>query len=351
MKVSKVTTARQKQAFLKLPRVLYQTGCHQDEATVRQFLDGTHPLSDDARISHYLLTQKNTVLGRMTLTVHPELDTLLLGYFECVKDQRCADALFERARQEAKHQGLSSVTGPVDVSFWVGYRLKVSLFDEVYMGEPQNKPYYQDLFERGGFASVSRYVSHYHRIIPPDHEFKKFRQRSELARARGIRLIHPDFRRFDQYLADIHGLLMELYDDFPAFHRVSLEDFKAMFKSLKRISDPDLIVLAYDGSVPVGFFIAFPDYGNELLQPNLLRQIWALARQKRRQKRIILSYSGVKRGYEGLSGALYYKVLQTVQEKGLPAVSTLMQKGKVTAGFEKDLVEKTAEYRLYRLKF
>lgn len=350
MKVIKVTTDQERENFLDLPRRLYGKKTHQDDAVVRQFLEGTHPLSDDADIGHYLLCREGEAAGRMTLTQYPGSDTLYLGYFECIDDMAAAGLLIRQARQEAAERGLSSVTGPVDVSFWVGYRFKISQFDQSFMGEPQNMAYYPGLFEKAGFRPIRDYVSHYHRRIPADYELTKFQARSRMIRGRGIRIIHPDFRQFDRYLIDIHGLLMELYRDFPAFVPIGQADFTAMFRDLKLISDPRLIVMAYDGEVPVGFFISFPDYQNHLLSKRRLVRLWYLLTVKWTPRRIVLSYSGVRRGYEGLSGALYLEVLSYLKKKQLPGVSTLMQKGKVTSGFEKGLVESTTQYRLYELK-
>lgn len=357
--VIRVQTREQQELFLTLPHKLYAEGqssdkgsaYHQDDRVVEQFLNGSHPLSDDAEISHYLLMNKGQALGRMTLTFVPGSQTLYLGFFECLNDQNSAELLFEAARIEARRRGLSTITGPVDVSFWIGYRFKLNNFDRVYFGEPQNKEYYPALFEGGGFVSVNTYVSHYHRPLTGDEaDLAKFRRRSELAKKRGLCLVHPDYADFDRYLEDIHELLMELYRDFPAFHPISFEDFKAIFSGLKLITDPNLIVLAYDGKVPAGFFISFPDYGNELLQGSRLRRLWKLWRLKRHPKQIVLSYSGVRHGYEGLSGALYYNILLKVKAMGLPAVSTLMKKGKVTAGFGREAEESTTEYRLYEMK-
>ena len=351
MKVIEVETIQNQEDFIKLPQRLYGKDYHQDEATVWQFLKGTHPLSNDAQIKHYLLTNAGEILGRMTLTAYSESQTLFLGFFECVDDLKAAKMLFKRAKEEAASMGYFSVTGPVDVSFWVGYRMKVNGFDRVFMGEPQNKPYYVHLFEEAGFEIIQEYVSHYHPRTPQNFEFTKFQKRSQMIRERGIQIIHPDFHDFDKYLKDIHELLMELYKDFPAFVPISLEDFTLMFGNLKRISDPRLIVLAYDGEQVVGFFISFPDYGNGLLTGSVIRKLWHLVTLKWTPKRIILSYTGVKRGYEGLSGALYIEVLQHLKRKNLPGVSTLMQKGKVTAGFSNGKIESTTEYRLYQWVF
>lgn len=351
MNVIKVTTEEEQKKFLSFPRQIYQSDYHQDDQVVEQFLQGSHVLSDDAVMDHYLLIEGETILGRMTLSRLPQGNTLYLGYFECLDDQAAADCLFATARTEALRLGLPSVTGPVDVSFWIGYRFKLNNFDRVYFGEPQNKAYYPRLFETAGFVSTNLYVSHYHRPMAGNEaELAKFGRRSELAKSRGIRIVHPDYAEFDRYLRDIHGLLMELYADFPAFHPISFPDFKAVFGGLKFITDPRLIVLAYDQDLPVGFFIAFPDYGNRLVTGSKWKRLWTVFKIRRNPKQIVLSYSGVKKGYEGLSGALYYDILQRVEELGLPAISTLMKKGKVTAGFGREVEESTTEYRLYEFK-
>ena len=351
MNVIKVNTLEEQKKFLELPRALYKTDYHQSDEIVEQFLRGTHPLSAVAKITHYLLIEGEIALGRMTLTQFPDNDTLYIGFFECQSDQAGANLLFETAKAEAVKLDLGSVTGPVDVSFWIGYRFKTNNFDRVFFGEPQNKEYYPNLFQSAGFLPIERYVSHYQSPIQGDEtELAKFKRRNEQARSRGIRLVHPDPVDFDKYLRDIHSLLMELYSDFPVFHPLSYEDFKQIFGGLKYITDSRLIVLAYDGLLPVGFFISFPDYGNSLMVRSKLKRFWNLYKTKRHPKQIILSYSGVKKGYEGLSGALYYNILLRVKELGLPTVSTLMKKGKVTAGFGRELEESTTEYQLYELK-
>ena len=351
MKVIQVETIQHQKDFIQLPQRLYDKDYHQDDALVWQFLKGSHPLSDNAQIRHYLVTEGGEALGRMTLTAYPESQTLYLGFFECVDDLKVAAMLFNRAKQEATRSGYSSVTGPVDVSFWVGYRMKINGFDRIFMGEPQNKPYYVRLFEESSFEIIKEYFSHYHPPTSQNFEFTKFQKRRQMIQERGIRIVHPDFHDFNKYLKDIHELLMDLYKDFPAFVPIGLEEFILMFGDLKRISDPRLIVLAYDGDQPVGFFISFPDYENGLLTSSIIRKLWHLLTHKWTPKRILLSYAGVKRGYEGLSGALYIDVLEYLKRKNLPGVSTLMQKGKVTAGFSNGKIESTTEYRLYQWVF
>ncbi len=86
MNVIEVQTEQDRIDFLNLPRALYGRRHHQNTAVVRQFLEGSHPLSDTAEIRHFLLRRENQVVGRMTLTASPGLDTLFLGYFVEVCD-------------------------------------------------------------------------------------------------------------------------------------------------------------------------------------------------------------------------------------------------------------------------
>lgn len=346
-RIRQVADAADRKAFLKLPGTLSQL--RQDEGTVRQFLNGSHPLSEDACINHYLLAEGDEVKGRMTLTHYPGADTLYLGYFACIPDQAAADALFRKAREVAAGLSLGSVTGPMDVSFWISYRFKVTNFDRTFFGEPENPAYYPALFEAGGFSTAARYVSRYYRAMPEDHVLQKFSRRREAMKQRGIRIFHPDMKAFETYLDDIHGMLMELYADFPGFQPITRENFRKIYGSLKLAADPGLIALAYDGDKPAGFFIALPDYRDSLKRGLAWTRLWNLFRIRRKPARVVLAYAGVRRGYEGLGGALYYEVLEGVKERRLPVVSALIQEGKVTAGFEKELVEDTTCYRLYRM--
>lgn len=346
-RVRQVEDEAGRSVFLKLPAKFSRLP--QDEATVRQLLKGTHPLSDEADITHYLLEDGNEVIGRMTLTHYPGQDTLYLGFFECIPEPTAAAALFWKAEEVATGMGVASIMGPVDVSFWIRYRFKVTNFDRFFFGEPLNPEYYPELFESNGFKVAGRYVSQYYGVMPRDHPLSKFKKRSEAMKQRGIRIIHPDMKYFENFLHDLHGMLMELYADFPGFQPISREDFGELYGSLKLAADPKLIALAYDGDNPAGFFIAFPDYGVKLMRGNPVRKLWNLFCIRRNPPGVVLAYAGVRRGYEGLGGALYHEVLKEVRERGLPTVAALIQEGKVTAGFEKELLADTTEYRLYRM--
>lgn len=332
--------------FLKLPdKILGKP--QGPEETLKAILAGSHPLCDDAKIQHFLLKQDGESLGRMTLTHYPGTDTLYLGYFHCVDSVAAAADLFEKATELAGQSGLKKIAGPMDVSFWINYRFKVSGFDDVFVGEPHQPRWYPALWEANGFRVVTQYKSNFYKVMPRDYDLTKFEARRQRIRDKGWQIRNPKPEELDRVLGEIHGLLMELYKDFPGFQKISKEDFIAIYRPMKPILDYKLVQMAYDGDRPIGFFISFPDYRQALETKSFVKKLWNLWRIKRKPDRIHLSYSGVKRGYEGLSAALYYETILELKRRQLPSVASLMQEGKVTAGFEKGLIEKQHGYHFY----
>jgi hypothetical protein len=115
--------------FLLLPKRLYDPRtCTQNEREEEQILRGSHVLSKYFDVKGILVYQGPDVAARCLVTFYPDDGTAYIGFFECIQDAACAEVLFRAAKDIAKSGMRNRIVGPVNASFWIGYRLKTNGF-------------------------------------------------------------------------------------------------------------------------------------------------------------------------------------------------------------------------------
>ena len=143
-------------AFLDLPGRLYgKKELMQNVGEEKKLLLGIHPLSKYFKTYHFLVrdVETETIVSRATITTYPnEAEVAYFGFFESEDIQDAVKCLFDGLSGWAAEHAYKRLVGPVNASFWLGYRLKTDHFDTPYAGEPYNKPYYQRLLEYVGFG-------------------------------------------------------------------------------------------------------------------------------------------------------------------------------------------------------
>ena len=80
-----------------------------------------------------------------------------MGFFECFNMIKAVKCLFKAIERDLKKMSIDNLIGPVNSSFWIGYRMKIDNFKEdLYVGEPYNMDYYYDLFKACGFKTSTK---------------------------------------------------------------------------------------------------------------------------------------------------------------------------------------------------
>jgi GNAT superfamily N-acetyltransferase len=238
--------------------------------------------------------------------------------------------------------------GPVDASFWLGYRLKANRFDaSPYFGEPSGQPWHRRLWEQSGYQVSDRYYSHTFGTPPAEYANPKYQERLASFLDAGYEIASPEPSAWDKAITEVHGLITGLYSDFPAFKTIDADDFKAHYASLRHILDLSLVKLAYWQGQAVGFFIAVPDYGyalNGRLGPLALAR---LAWTRRFAQRYVMLYIGVLPEHQGLGKALTQTIIEALVAKRRPSIGALMHEGKPTLRFVEEMVVDKCEYLLF----
>ena len=334
--------------FLALPKALYPRERRtQDTKAERAILNGTHPLSGEFTVRAYLAVDDGaSPQGRCVLTYYPDDPAAYVGFFECVEDPDVCRALLSAAEAQARADGKEKLVGPLNASFWIGYRFKVENFDEHFTGEPDNLPYYADFWEACGFTVSERYYSNYLRSPTPEDPSEKWEKRLQRALDKGYEIRSLERGKFDEALRDIYRMLVRLYAKFPAFKLISEEQFTALFGSLKYVVDYECVLLGYKDGELAGFFVCVPNYGTLVDGDLSLRDLPAILRIRRNCKEYVILYIGVDRKHLGLGGAFAQTIRQIGQNKGAGSIAALIHEGNGSGVFFRELTTHTARYVL-----
>ena len=334
--------------FLALPKALYPRERRtQDTKAERAILNGTHPLSGEFTVRAYLAVDDGaSPQGRCVLTYYPDDPAAYVGFFECVEDLDVCRALLSAAEAQARADGKEKLVGPLNASFWIGYRFKVENFDEHFTGEPDNLPYYADFWEACGFTVSERYYSNYLRSPTPEDPSEKWEKRLQRALDKGYEIRSLERGKFDEALRDIYRMLVRLYAKFPAFKLISEEQFTALFGSLKYVVDYECVLLGYKDGELAGFFVCVPHYGTPVAGDLSLRDLPAILRIRRNCKEYVILYIGVDRKHLGLGGAFAQTIRQIGQNKGAGSIAALIHEGNSSGVFFRELTTHTARYVL-----
>ena len=337
--------------FLSLPAQLYSnTEIMQNLEEERQQIAGQHVLSHYYLFQAYAAYQDQQIQARCALIFYPHLDQAYLGYFEAYDNAPVVTALFYRMKKQAKNLGKKALIGPINASFWLGYRMKTSAFqDNIFSGEPHNPSYYPRLWEEAGFHVSERYLSNFYSKVEATHQQVKMEKRYREFLNKGYRIFSPKRKEWNHYAPQVFQLLSQLYKDFPSYQAISSHEFASIYSSLRTALDFSMVKLAYHQEELVGFLICLPDYGNRIYKKMTWLDIFYFFKERYRAKRYILLYLGAAPGHLGLGSALTFPIYQAVQRRKALTIGALIHQGKVTQGYAPELQEKHRSYVLYRL--
>lgn len=333
--------------FLSLPRRLYaKNELMQNESEERAILTGTHVLSHSFTITPLLVYEGKKAVSRAIITIYPDEDTAYLGFFESENNPAAAKQLFDTAVQIAREQNRKRITGPVDASFWIRYRLKTNHFGNPYTGEPYNKDYYEQLWTENGFTIWEHYSSNHYMVVESDEDCEKYAERLTKKLQDGYRIVSPSGETFDTTLREVYALLIELYRHFPAYKKITEEEFCTLFGYLKSILNYRMVKMAYYEDKAVGFFISLPNYGNAVYGKLHLWNLPKILSMRKRPKSYVMLYMGVDPEHRGLGKALAEAIRSELKTLQVPSIGALIRDGNCNKNYVEQLIDFEYEYVL-----
>lgn len=333
--------------FLALPKRIYSAKERtQNPAEELALLNGTHMLSRYFTVTPVLIYRKNRVVSRAVVTLYPNDSTAYIGFFESENDSAAAKLLFITAGEIAVKNGCDKLTGPVDCSFWIKYRMKTDRFGAPYTGEPYNKDYYPALWKENGFEIIKRYTSNHYKVIDSDDGCEKYIARLKEKLSEGYTIKSPDDSTFDKTLREVYSLMIELYSRFPIYKRITEEEFCKLCGYLRHILNYRMVKMAYFEEKPVGFFVSVPNFQNRIYgKPSPFKMLRILL-EKRKPRSYVILYMGVDEKHRGLGRALCEAVREELKAQQVPSIGALIRDGNCSKVYVDKFIDFEYEYVL-----
>ncbi len=215
---------------------------------------------------HFLATAGEKVVGRISAMFDQDLRDIdgapvgTVGFFECVEDFGVARDLLDCSTKWLREEsGICRVWGPMNFDIWHGYRFMTKGFDQKpFYGEPYNKAYYPEFFEKYGFAAKYFWDSVEVAGRKNMQQIVAFaEQRYNDLLNDGYRFERLNRRQLMDNLDKLHSLLTRSFRGFTGFTPVSLQEFGALFEKTRYAFHPELFTYIYDEkNVIAGFALA-----------------------------------------------------------------------------------------------
>src|SRR5512136_1698665 len=274
-----VRSVKDLRAFLATPDLLYRGDpCYVPalRAQVKaQFDRRTYPLFKHSEAEFFLALDGGRPVGRIVAFRNvPHLErtgdgTGFFGFFESVDDDDVARELFDAAVGWLARKGLTSVVGPENYTTNEACGLLIGGFDDppvVMM--PYNKPFYAGLIERYGFRpelDLASYRIRQGQSLLDDIRPTRLRLERRLARD-GIVIGPIDMRRFDEEIEALRLAYNRAFNDCWGFIPISAEEFRYYARDIRRITGPEMMLLAKKGPETIGLLCVLPDINQVLIK-------------------------------------------------------------------------------------
>jgi hypothetical protein len=248
-----------------------------------------NPFFQHAEAEYFVATRQGTneVVGRIAAIhnrAHNEFheDRVgFFGFFECINEQRVADALLDRAADWLRKRGLDTIRGPTSFSTNDECGLVVEGFETPpTILNPHNPRYYIDLLERARFIKA-RDLFHYQSTNPKLPE-RLMRGARLIAERKNLTVRHLDMKRFDEEIARIKQIYNSAWEKNWGFVPMTEAEVDHMAAQMKPVVVPELVVFVERGPEPIGFAAALPDLNVALkknpsgrLFPGIIKILWA----------------------------------------------------------------------------
>ncbi len=231
------------------------------------------------------------------------------GFFECVNDQRVANALFDAAAQWLRAKGLRTMRGPMSPSINDECGLLVEGFDTPpTLMMPHNPAYYVGLHDGYGFTKVKDLLAFESTgVRMPD---RIARAANVIAERKGITLRALNMKRFREEVELVKALYNQAWEKNWGFVPLTEAEIDHLAKQLKPIVVPDLVCFAERQGAVIGFAVALPDF-NVALKHNPSGRIYGLPTilwHARRINRVRILLLGTLKEYRmtGVDALMYH---------------------------------------------
>lgn len=332
--------------FLSVPTAVYnrdQNYIPERKKEVLSWLLGTHTCIKFLKHKNLVVLHNNIPVARGIVFINNIGKFGSIGFFEFMNNVQAVKLLVDEAKTFCRENNVKTIYAPMNGSIWSNYRLMTNGFeDKPFLGEPYNKPYYNNVLTKCGFKIIKRWETQFvKKVSVKGNTAVRYLDLEKSQHTKGIKI--RSMWNFNEDIRIIHKLAMNSFSDFFLFHELNEQDFVDIYGDMKPICDKRTIKIAYDqDNKPIGFGIALPDYRSKL--GFLLRYA----------KRYIFLYIGTLQEdgesvYPQCGKAIIVPILKSLYFRRKGYICAMMSEDAKTRGFSKEY-ENVREYALLELE-
>jgi len=262
--------------FIKLPFSLYPKDSKYVpplNSEMRSLFSVKNPFFMHASARYFIALQNGKKAGRIISFVnkrHNEAHnekTGFFGFFECVNDVSVAGALFDKAVDHLKKEGMDRMRGPMNFSTNEECGFLLEGFDQSPMiMTPYNPPYYNDFSEKYGMKKAKDlygFIHDFKKNLP-----EKVLRVAAMAEKRGITVRPIDKSRFIEEMLIFKEVYNSAWQNNWGFIPLTDDEIYYTAERMKQAVVPNLTLIAEDKGTPIGFMGLLPDFNSVLRHMN-----------------------------------------------------------------------------------
>lgn len=278
IEISTVKTKKQLNGFIRLPWRIYQNDKFWVPPLIptmkEMFNKRKHPFFLHSDAEFFLASRGGEVVGRIAAIENRQHNEYyndrvgFFGFYECIKDNKVSNALYDSAAEWLRSRGLTSMRGPENYSSNDSY----GFLAEGFASSPvvltsYNPPYYLDLAEKYGFLKVKDLYAYYMDKGTPLPQ-KLIHVTDAIRKKTGIVVRQLDTQQFDDELVRIKNIYNSAWSDNWGFVPMTDEELDYLVKLLRPILKPKLVFIGEVNGEPAAFSLTIPDINPILKKMN-----------------------------------------------------------------------------------
>lgn len=258
-------------AFLDFPTELYKT----DINWIRPLDKDIEAVFDQKENKFFrhgtctrwiLINEDKKTIGRVAAFINKknanatEQPTGGMGFFECIDNVNAAFLLFDACKKYNQENGMEAMDGPINFGErdkWWGLLVEGQHLEPNYC-MPYTKLYYKSFFENYGFQN---YFEQYTYSMPVQSELpeKYFERSRRIARDSNYNFKTYNKKQLEKFADDFLTIYNKAWAKHGGVKGMAKAQAISIFKKMNPIVDTDIVVFAYYGSEPIGFFLMIPE--------------------------------------------------------------------------------------------
>ncbi|MBC8144432.1 MAG: hypothetical protein H7X80_02535, partial [bacterium] len=194
----------------------------------------THPDNPPEQLSPhcFIVVDDSRIVARACVTRRPagaaDVETTMgCGWYECIDDHNTAAMLLEAVRAYARHEGYSTLIGPINGSTWHRYRFADPSTSPPFFLDVHNKPWYVSQWRDNGMHEIAHFAS---TIFDGLASYGDADPRLQKQRDGGIVLRQIRVDDIENELRAIHSISLEGFKDNYLYSPISVDDFMALYR-------------------------------------------------------------------------------------------------------------------------